>query len=149
MNRYGPSCQVWLYDSSSSGAACPDTNQLQLWGRGADGNWKTYDDTGFFYFATNGAYSTLTDAQQDSQSGNDRWCDAEGYCNIEYGIGFNNPSPFYDNAEILQAVHQGPYWVANTLSPGAEMAITFRLDLPEPCNGDFDTGSIYFWGEAI
>ena len=29
------------------------------------------------------------------------------------------------------------------------MALTFRLDLPEPCNGDFDTGSIYFWGEAI
>jgi len=29
------------------------------------------------------------------------------------------------------------------------MAITFRLFLPEPCNGDFDTGNIYFWGEAI
>jgi hypothetical protein len=39
--------------------------------------------------------------------------------------------------------------VANMLAPGAEMAITFQLDLPEPCNGDFDTGSIYFWGEAI
>ena len=37
----------------------------------------------------------------------------------------------------------------NVLAPGAEMSITFQLDLPEPCNGDFDTGSIYFWGEAI
>ena len=37
----------------------------------------------------------------------------------------------------------------NLLSPGAEMALTFKLDLPEPCNGNFDTGSIYFWGEAI
>jgi len=37
----------------------------------------------------------------------------------------------------------------NFLAPGAEMAITFQLDLPEPCNGDFDTGSIFFWGEAI
>ena len=39
--------------------------------------------------------------------------------------------------------------VGNMLAPGAEMAITFQLDLPEPCNGDFDTGSILFWGEAI
>ncbi len=38
---------------------------------------------------------------------------------------------------------------ANFLTPGAEMALTFKLNLPEPCNGDFDTGSIYFWGEAI
>ena len=37
----------------------------------------------------------------------------------------------------------------NVLTPGSEMALTFRLDLPVPCNGDFDTGSIYFWGEAI
>lgn len=125
-----------FYDSSSSGAACPNTNQLSL--------------SAFRYFATNGAYSTFNDAENNAGGGSvvrDR--DAEGYVNIEYGIGFNNPSPFYNNAEIIQAVHQGPYWVANTLSPGAEMAITFRLDLPEPCNGDFDTGSLYFWGEAI
>jgi hypothetical protein len=29
------------------------------------------------------------------------------------------------------------------------MALTFKLDLPEPCIGDFDSGKIYFWGEAI
>ena len=29
------------------------------------------------------------------------------------------------------------------------MAVTFRLALPEPCNGDFDTGQLFFWGEAI
>ena len=39
--------------------------------------------------------------------------------------------------------------VQNQLTPGAEMALTFELKLPEPCNGDFDTGSFYFWGEAI
>jgi hypothetical protein len=39
--------------------------------------------------------------------------------------------------------------IGNVLTPGSEMALTFRLDLPEPCNGDFDSGSIYFWGEAI
>lgn len=123
-----------FYDSSSSGAMCPTTNQLAL--------------DNFRYYATNGAYSTQNDLENDAVD-NDRDRDAEGYVNIEYGIGFNNPQPFYDNAEIIQAQHQGPYYVGNILAPGAEMAITFKLSLPEPCNGDFDTGSIYFWGEAI
>ncbi len=114
-----------FYDSSSSGAMCPTSNQLEL--------------SNFAYFATNGAYSTRNDARSD----------AEGYVGIDYGIGFNNPNPFYDDSEILQAQAVGPYYTANLLAPGAEMAITFRLSLPEPCNGDFDTGSIYFWGEAI
>jgi hypothetical protein len=123
-----------FYDSSSSGAACPTTNQLAL--------------KSFRYFATNGAYSTTNDMEEDAVDG-DRDSDSEGYVNIEYGIGFNNPSPFYENAEVIQAAKVGPYYTANVLAPGAEMALTFRLNLPEPCNGDFDTGSIYFWGEAI
>jgi len=114
-----------FYDSSSSGAMCPETNQLEL--------------DNFRYFATNGAYSTGQDPRND----------AEGYVGIEYGIGFNNPDPFYNNNEILQANKNGAYYAANILAPGAEMALTFKLSLPEPCNGDFDTGSIYFWGEAI
>jgi hypothetical protein len=123
-----------FYDSSSSGAKCPTTNQLSL--------------EQFRYFATNGAYSTIGDDEFDPVDG-DRDRDAEGYVNIEYGIGFNNPAPFYNNAEILQDQKVGPYYAANLLAPGAEMALTFKLDLPEPCNGDFDTGSIYFWGEAV
>jgi len=122
-----------FYDSSSSGARCPDTNQLSL--------------TNFAYFATNGAYSSLQDPRGDNDS--DILNDAEGYTGIGYGIGFNDPNPFYGDYEILQAQPVGPYFVANVLAPGAEMAVTFRLNLPEPCNGDFDTGSIYFWGEAI
>ena len=116
-----------FYDSSSSGAMCPYTNQLSL--------------NAFDYFATNGAYSTSEDPRSD----------AEGYVPIEYGIGFHNPNVFYDNNEIMQVLGPGwgGYYYANMLSPGGEMALTFRLDLPEPCNGDFDTGSIYFWGEAI
>jgi hypothetical protein len=118
-----------FYDSSSSGAMCPYTNQLSL--------------NAFKYYAVNGAYTTL----QDKEHG--RHCDDEGYCGINYGIGFNNPDPFYNANEILQANQVGPYYIANVLAPGAEMAMTFKLNLPEPCNGDFDTGSIYFWGEAI
>jgi hypothetical protein len=115
-----------FYDSSSSGAKCPTTNQLAL------GN--------FAYFGTNGAYSTTTDPRSD----------VEGYVPIGYGIGFHDPTTFYNSHEIFQ-VAPAPlgYFAANSLSPGAEMALTFRLMLPEPCNGDFDTGAIYFWGEAI
>ena len=124
-----------FYDSSSSGAKCPVSNQLSL--------------SNFRYYVVNGAYSSVTDLNIDPVDG-DRDTDAEGYTNIEYGIGFNDPLPFYNNAEILQApVVLAGYYPANSLSPGAEMAITFKLSLPEPCNGDFDSGSIYFWGEAI
>jgi cysteine-rich repeat protein len=114
-----------FYDSSPSGAKCPTTNQLKL--------------ENFRYYATSGAYST----HQDSRA------DAEGYVPIEYGTGFNDPKPFYNRNEILQVNNMGGYYQANTLTTGAEMSIIFRLNLPEPCNGDFDTGDIYFWGEAI
>ena len=137
-----------FYDSSNSGAKCPTTNQLPL--------------SSFRYFATNGAYSSADDALYDNAPGNDiaRNTDAEGYTNIDYGIGFNNPNSFYDNAEIIQAGSGVPpksgnmpspliYWPANILAPGAEMSLTFKLSLPEPCNGNFDSGEIFFWGEAI
>ena len=117
-----------FYDSSPSGAKCPYTNQLSL--------------SAFDYYATLGAYSTVLDGRAD----------VEGYVPIRYGLGFNDPNPFYGNNEIMQTANNDPvnqYSIGNILAPGAEMALTFRLDLPEPCNGDFDTGSIYFWGEAI
>ncbi|MFT4303837.1 MAG: hypothetical protein ACMXYG_04685 [Candidatus Woesearchaeota archaeon] len=118
-----------FYDSSSSGARCPTTNQLSL--------------DAFRYYVVNGAYGSRGDARSDDA----------GYLPIGYGIGFNNPNQFYGAYEILQeapmVVSGATYYMANILAPGAEMALTFRLDLPEPCNGDFDTGSIYFWGEAI
>ena len=122
-----------FYDSSSSGAMCPDTNQLSL--------------DAFSYHVTHGAYDSTEDPRSD----------AEGYNPIGYGLGFNDPNPFYGKYvgdekgyEILQTWPMNfAYFQSNILSPGAEMALTFKLDLPEPCNGDFDTGSIYFWGKAI
>ncbi len=115
-----------FYDSSSSGAKCGTSNVLKL--------------ENFRYYATSGSYSTQKDVRKD----------AEGYVPIEYGVGFNDPNPFYDNNEIIQSTTKiGPYYTGNILAPGAEMSVIFRLNLPEPCNGDFDTGQIYFWGEAV
>jgi hypothetical protein len=136
-----------FYDSSSSGARCPTTNQLQL-----DNLMGGDDFTGFRYFATNGAYSTYDDdtVGRAGPTGTPRTVDSEGYVNIGYGIAFNDPNPFYDGFEIIQdSAGFGGYYFANHLTPGGEMAVTFKLSLPEPCNGDFDSGSIFFWGEAI
>jgi hypothetical protein len=151
-----------FYDSSSSGAKCPLTNQLKLGDGKSDCQVCRYDFDGtdscdegedfsdaFCYFASNGAYSSQNDLRNDG---------VEDYVGINYGIGFNNPNPFYGafngdatGYEIIQSPNTlfGSYFAGNVLTPGGEMAITFRLNLPEPCNGDFDTGSIYFWGEAI
>jgi len=112
-----------FYDPASSGAKCPVSNVLKL--------------SNFAYYTINGAYSTRQDPRRD----------AEGYVPIKYGDHFD--VSMYNKNEILQAVHVGPYWAANLLAPGAELAITFRLSLPEPCNGDFSDGNIFFWAEAI
>jgi len=111
-----------FYDPASSGAKCPTTNQLAL--------------TNFAYFATNGAYST---------QGSKKCTDDEGYSRIPYG------DRITQGKEIIgcEDYNEGPYKAGNVLSPGAEMALTFRLKLPEPCNGDFSDGQIYFWGEAV
>jgi hypothetical protein len=114
-----------FYDSSNSGAKCPTTNQLSL--------------KRFSYYAVNGAYSTRDDSRGD----------AEGYVPIEYGIGFNDPVRFYGRNEVIQYLKEGPYYLANILSIGSEMTLDFRVDIPEPCNGDFDQGNIYFWAQAI
>ncbi len=99
------------------------------------------------YYATNGAYST---ADADNS-------DLEGYVPIVYGDVFSRD--FYNDAEIIR--NAGPdasgdlvintieYHAGNTLSPGSEIALNFKLGLPEPCTGDFSTGDIFFWGEAI
>ncbi len=118
-----------FYDSSSSGAKCPTTNQLSL--------------SNFAYYATNGAHST----KQDMQVG--RTCDSEGYCSVNYGLEFNNPYKFYNSHEVLQVQKAGPYYTGNLLSPGADMTLIFRLNVPEPCVGTFNSGHIRFWAEAV
>ncbi len=118
-------------DPTSSGAACPSTNQLSL--------------QQFKYYAVNGAWTT-----KDVPAGYPRQPDAEGYLSIPYGDHFDKS--LYGEAELLPAnpINGGALgYAANLLAPGAEMSLTFKLDLPEPCVGDFTDGHIYFWGEAI
>ncbi|MFA7707718.1 MAG: DUF4215 domain-containing protein, partial [Candidatus Pacearchaeota archaeon] len=109
-----------FYDSSSSGAMCPTSNILSL--------------SNFAYFATNGYYSTSTIG------------DAEGYISIPSGNRITQSKEIIGTRNYNSTMANNP---ANILTPGSEMALTFRLNLPEPCNGDFDTGEIYFWAEAI
>ncbi len=175
-----------FYDLDSSGARCPDTNQLQLsnsrrspsnigldGGAGAvagqgsgtasadapgghavldceagtTGITGATDSDHLCYFATSGAYSTA-DASN---------ADVEGYVPIVYGTTFTRD--LYNDAEIIRnagtdasgdlILNTIEYHAGNVLSPGAEIAITFKLGLPEPCVGNFDSGAVYFWGEAI
>ena len=106
-----------FYDSSSSGAMCPTTNQLSL--------------SAFTYDVVNGQFAV----------------DDQG---IAWGDTIAQSGRIMDGAIFaLISGHGLPPNPTNFLAPSAEMAITFQLDLPEPCNGDFDTGSLYFWGEAI
>jgi len=156
-----------FYDSDSSGARCPVTNRLKLGDNnaipgndGPAGPMNQHvcaidfnaDDNEFVgdticYYATQGAYSTEDDPRRD----------AEGYVPIVYGDAFH--TDFYNDAEImaplgspgggLVSIGGVNYYAGNVLSPGSEIAITFKLGLPEPCVGNFDTGSLFFWGEAI
>jgi hypothetical protein len=111
-----------FYDPSHSGARCPITNQLRL--------------TNFAYFATNGPADTFANPGADS----------EGYDRISYGDMISK------SESIIGGVNypaNSPFLHGNILLPGSEMAVTLRLDLPEPCVGDFTDGQVFFWGEAI
>jgi hypothetical protein len=138
-----------FYDPDTSGARCVISNRLKLGNNYADADddengVDNVCDIGFHdtddhlcYYATNGAYSTQNDGRSD----------AEGYAPIVYGDQFS--TDFYNDAELIQSGLAGLYYHGNMLVPGAEMALTFKLGLPEPCVGDFTDGSIYFWGEAV
>ena len=151
-----------FYDSDNSGAKCPDSNVLKLYDPKhlVDGH-----PTGIFYHGVSGAYTTqgadVGGARPPLGSPRDK--DKEGYVNIGYGDVFTRPG-FYDGNEILNnkaldlssdSIFDCPddgtkcYSNGNVWSPGAETTLRFLLVLPEPCNGDFDSGMIFFWGEAI
>ncbi len=98
----------------------------------------------FCYWATNGAYKTSNDNTRR---------DNEGYVGIPYETGDEHErTPIISSTSVSDRIaFDGgkAYFAGNVLTPGDEIAITFRLALPEPCNGDFSEGQIMFWGTAI
>ena len=116
-----------FYDRSSDISFCPDEGVLSL--------------DRFSYYAKNGEYDTLSTSNADSK----------GYRPLNYGIGFNDPNIFYNYAEIIPKGldSQIPYYTGNILKPGEDMTVNFKLDIPQSCMGDFDSGGIFFWAEAI
>ena len=96
------------------------------------------------YFATNGAYSTANDVTRR---------DDEGYVGISYATSDDdNRDPIITSTDGLDVIALSllkTYFAGNVLTPGADLSITFRLLLPEPCNGAFSDGQLFFWGEAI
>lgn len=121
-----------FYDPSPSGARCPITNQLAL--------------TNFRYFVTNGAF--VSNAGMVG-------ADAEGYLSIPNSKEISAAqrimrwTPIPRGSAPTSSVVALDWNFGNALSPGSEMALTFKLEMPEPCVGDFSEGQIYFWGEAI
>ena len=116
----------------------------------------------FSYYAENGAFSTREDGQVDDNnydSSITRTVDAEGYVNIHRQLNAGFEEAMFDEAEIIQAnaiaIGSGKNaYLANLLYPGsAGMSVTMRLNLPEPCYGEYasnsEEGSIFFWAEAV
>jgi cysteine-rich repeat protein len=111
------------------------------------------------YYAENGAFTTRYDEEVDNQdyySGLTRDVDSEGYVNLNPQLNEGFQESMFDEAEIIQAGGSAVEkngkeygYRANVLNSGSRMALTLRLDYPEPCYGNFDAGKIYLWGEAI
>ncbi|MFH1591784.1 MAG: hypothetical protein ABIB47_00240 [Candidatus Woesearchaeota archaeon] len=138
-------------EGSGTGSSGPHTGTACT--AGTTGITDDIDSDHLCYYASNGAYTT----------GGASNADTEGYVPIVYGDTFARY--FYNDAEVIRNPGVGAtgdlliggasdaaainYHAGNLLSPGTEIAVTFKLGLPEPCVGSFSDGAIYFWGEAI
>ena len=118
-----------FHDPVSSSAKCSVTNELNL--------------NNFKYLATVGGFSSalVTPALAGLPK------DLDGYNSIPHGTRVT---------EAREIIGDGTYSTdatfrdsGNVLAPGAEMSVTLKLSLPNPCVGDFTDGSIYFWALAV
>jgi len=124
-----------FFDPAHSGAMCPTSNVLKL--------------TNFKYYASNGAYNTCKNTAVKNGAAA---ADAECYVGIPYymtgaGSGANNNMNRIIDGDVITL---GGYPAGNVLSPGAEISINFKLNMPVPCNGaSFSDGEINIFGEAV
>jgi hypothetical protein len=145
----------WPSVTPGSLGRCMGVNSLGI----ETGTLENYLSLGAFrYYAENGAFTTRFDEEVDDGTYDlsiVRDSDSEGYVNIHEQLNAGFEEAMFDEAEIIQQggpVSNGLGYRANVLNQGALMALTFRLDLPEPCYGEFEsptTGSVFIWGEAI
>jgi hypothetical protein len=106
------------------------------------------------YFAKNAAFSTKNNLDSDF----------EGYLSLPQGTDLSNSKRIMRNNVCMSNYGYGDFanatrgsstivdadWnCGNALSPGSDMTLTFKVDVPELCVGNFDDGQIYLWGEAI
>jgi hypothetical protein len=124
-----------FYDPSNSGAKCPVSNVLEL--------------SNFAYYAVGGAYNTCSHPGGNGAAAADAMC----YVGIPYfvtGVGDVTGNNNMNRIILGTPAAFGVYPAGNVLSPGAELTMTFRLDLPEPCNGgSFSDGQLWIRGEAV
>lgn len=126
-----------FYTTNGADVGCsPEENRLNL--------------SFFRYYAENGIYSTTNDLEIGRIGGLAREKDSEGYVNMDYGFGFNNPNVFYDGFEMIQDGQNGAYYDGNEIGIGESVKIKFKLNVPaDICSSTFDAGEIYLWAEAI
>ena len=115
----------------------------------------------FRYYVENGAYSSRNDAEVETgtyePASYDRNKDTEGYVSICKKLDDGFEESMFNECEILQASPvYGPFvggqaWLANLLYPGSSgMAMTFKLDLPEPCYGSYENADGFtIFGQAV
>ena len=111
----------------------------------------------FSYYAEQGSYSTRDEIipKDNGYSSVIRTVDSEGYVNVNKLINQGFEEKMFDDAELIQAggkVAANKGYNANTLSSGTTgISMTFKLELPEPCYGNFESGANGFtiWAEAI
>ncbi len=116
-------------DPGAGPSKCPTTNELEL--------------ENFRYLAVSGAHSSAL----ENAAGDGDAIDDEGYDDIPNGATITASREIIGGDDYLG---DGDLREAgNVLAPGAEVSVTFKLNLPSPCVGDFTDGSLLFWAEAV
>lgn len=125
-----------FFDPESSGALCPNTNKLDL--QGVEAPSDTIFDTGFWYSAVMGSKSTNQVAPNPN-----------GYKRIPYGNSIQDSDPLFSNSNSAGEWRKFQPNQLTPMSPGSEATIVLRLGIPQPCNGEFSSGTISLFAVAL